>query len=247
MTRAARREMAVDRDRWKQAQEWELAFWKGQQTRTGWKRLVFPVVRPLLAAVHSRKATGDDWNLWWRDQFENYGFLPEQLGDYIELGCGPFTNTRLILEGRTANRIVCSDPLANEYVKFEGRWLADAAAKNLIEVDSHPIEDLPFPPSSFDAVVLINVLDHVMDADRCLRVAIGLLRPGGYFIFGQNLANPELAGKYEWFEEGHPIRLTEEDVGGPLRSLEPLIEKTVTANDEPLHTGVLIFAGIRRP
>src|SRR5215212_1861860 len=115
--------LSVDRDRWKQAQEWELAFWRRQETKTGWKRLVFPVVRPVLAAIKSRRATGDDWNQWWRDQFDGYSFLPEHLGDYIALVCGPYTNTRLVIEGRTADRVICSDPLADKYLQFRGRWL----------------------------------------------------------------------------------------------------------------------------
>ncbi len=238
--------MSVERSRWQRAQAWELAFWERGQTRAGWKRFVYPIVRPVLATLGSRRVTGDDWNLWWRDQFENYAFLPERLGDYIELGCGPYTNTRLILNGRTADRVVCSDPLADQYVEFKGRWLADAAANGIVEIDAHPIEDIQFPPSSFDVVVLINVLDHVMDADVCLRTAIGLLKPGGYFIFGQNLANPDIAGQYEWFEEGHPIRLTAADVEGHLRTLTPVLNKTVPPHDPPVHTGILAFAGTRQ-
>jgi SAM-dependent methyltransferase len=237
---------SVGEERWQRAQAWELAFWKRGQVKTGWKKVVFPIARPFLAAVRSRRITGDDWNHWWAEQFDDYAFLPDHVGDYIELGCGPYTNTRLVLKGRSADRVVCSDPLAEEYVKFKGRWLAEAAARGSVEVDPHPIEQLPFPPSSFDVVVIINVLDHVMDADACMRTAIGLLRPGGYLIFGQNLANPELRGKHEWFEEGHPIRATAEDVEGYLEGLTPVLKKTVPAHDPPLHTGVLAFAG-RRP
>ena len=162
-------DMSVDRDRWKRAQEWELAFWQRAQVKTGWKKVAFRIARPILSAIQSRRATGDDWNHWWRDQFEGYSFLPDHLGDYIELGCGPYTNTRLVLKDRSADRVVCSDPLAEQYLEFSGRWLADAARKGKIEIDANPIEELPFPPSSFDVVVIINVLDHVMDADACMR------------------------------------------------------------------------------
>ena len=62
--------MSVAKDRWQRAQEWELAFWRREQTRKGWKGLAFRVARPFLAAVQSRRATGDDWNEWWRDQFD---------------------------------------------------------------------------------------------------------------------------------------------------------------------------------
>src|SRR5919202_1432791 len=98
--------LAVDEERWQRAQQWELAFWRREQQRTGWRRVAYAVLRPLLVAIESRRATGDDWNLWWSRQFDDYQFLPSQLGDYIELGCGPYTNTRVILKGRAGSRIV---------------------------------------------------------------------------------------------------------------------------------------------
>lgn len=238
--------MSVGEERWKRAQEWELELWKRAQHRTGWRRLAFPVLRPLLAKFRPRHVTGDDWNEWWATQFDHYRFLPQHVGDYIELGCGPYTNTRLILEGRTANRIVCSDPLADEYVKFRGRWLSEAVAKGEVELDTHPIEAVPFSPESFDVVVLINVLDHVMDADTCMRTAIGLLRQDGFLIFGQNLVNLEMLGQYEWFEEGHPIRATGDDLEPHLGALVPVVSKIVPPNDPPVHTGIMVFAGRRR-
>jgi SAM-dependent methyltransferase len=236
---------SVSMERWKRAQAWELAFWQQDQKKQGWKRVAFPIVRPFLAAWGDRRATGDDSNLWWADQFDQYSFLPTHLGDIIELGCGPYTNVRVILRERAASRIVCSDPLASEYVKFRGRWLAKAVSKGSVEVDAHSIEDSPFPPGSFDVVVLINVLDHVMDVDRCLRNTLELLRPGGYFIFGQDLADPTSIGKYEWFEEGHPFRLTVADVEPHLTGLAPVLRKVVPPRDTRLQTGVLVFAGRR--
>jgi SAM-dependent methyltransferase len=244
----ARNRLAVDDERWRRAQAWELAFWQRDQKRPLYKRLILGVLGPLLAATGSRKATGDDWNLWWREQFDGYGFLPHDVGDYIELGCGPYTNTRLILEGRTAKRVVCSDPLAQDYLGFHNRWLAHAHRAGTVEVDAHPIEESPFPPGSFDVVVLINVLDHVRDAARCLDVATALLRPGGFFVFGQDVADPASVGRsdYEWFEEGHPLRLSLEDVAPWLERFEPLVHNVVPPRDPRLQTGVLAFAGTRR-
>ena len=240
--------LSVDEARWRRAQEWELEYWRQEQKRSGWKRIAYAALEPLLLATGSRRATGDDWNLWWREQFDGYAFLPHELGDYIELGCGPYTNTRLILEGRSAKRVVCSDPLAGEYVTFRNRWLARAHASGRIELDTHSIEDLEFPPHSFDTVVLINVLDHVRDARRCMEVTSQLLRPSGILIFGQDLADPGSFGNpdYAWFEEGHPIRPTESDIVHWLGAFEPLFEKRVPPRDPRLQTGVLAFAG-RKP
>ena len=237
--------LVVDPERWKQAQKWELAFWAREQRRRGWKRLIAPLVMPVLARLGDRRATGDDDNIWWAEQLDGYRFLPESLGHYIELGCGPYTNTRLIMRGRSIERVVCSDPLASEYLKFKWRWLATAASKGTVVVDSHPIEDLPFAPESFSTVVLINVLDHVQDAELCMQTALGLLKPGGYFVFGQDLADPETVGREEfaWFEEGHPLRIIAADVEPHLEKLTAIFKRTVPPRDPRLQTGVLVYAG----
>ncbi len=132
--------LKVSPERWTEAQAWELALWKEAQQKRGWKRIVWPVAGPVLRRLDPIRASGDDWNRWWRERFDDYRFLPTSLGDCIELGCGPYTNIRLILEGREASRIVCSDPFPRSYVTFDGRWLASSHAEGRIEIDDHPIE-----------------------------------------------------------------------------------------------------------
>ena len=240
--------LSVDRTRWEDAQAWELAFWQRAERKTGLRRAAYVILRPALSILGSRRATGDDWNLWWQEQFDGYRFLPDSLGDVIELGCGPYTNIRLLLAGRSARRAVCSDPLASEYLRFRHRWLAVASRRGLIEIDDHPLEECPFSPGSFDVVVLINVLDHVMDASTALSRAVDLVRPGGYFIFGQDLSDLAKAGEYEWHEQGHPIKLTIDDVAPSLQVFDPIINKVLSreeSRDPRTQTGVLVFAGRR--
>ena len=134
----------VTHERWLEAQRWELALWTEWRNGRGWRRPLRRGRAPAARVPGSDRGAGDDWNSWWSKQFDYYRFLPEDLGEYVELGCGPYTNTRLILRGRSANRIVCSDPLASHYLGFRGRWLADAHRRGAIEVDDHPIETLPF-------------------------------------------------------------------------------------------------------
>ena len=214
----------VSIDRWREAQEWELGLWKEAQTRRGWHRLVVPVAQPILAAFGSDRGQGDDWNHWWADRFDDYSFLPKDLGDYIELGCGPFTNTRLITRGRTARRLICSDPLVRTYIHFKHRWLADAYREGLILIDDHPLEEIPYAPATFDVVVVINVLDHVYDFDLCMTNAVGLVRPGGYFVIGQDLANegrgPGRRGRPPYSRDGRGSR------GAPRRVRSPSQEES---------------------
>jgi SAM-dependent methyltransferase len=109
-------------------------------------------------------------------------------------------------------------------------------------------EELPFEDGSFDVVVMNNVLDHVQDADRCLERATGLLRPGGIFVFGQDLSDDEDVRNHPE-DIGHPIRLAREDVDRHLTDLETLLRKDLTREQgrEPrLHYGTLSYAG-RKP
>jgi SAM-dependent methyltransferase len=235
----------VSAERWRDAQKWELALWEKGQQRRGVKRVLWRAGAPLLRAVNSRRAWGDDWNHWWKEQFEGYGFLPASLGNCIELGCGPYTNTRLILKGRKASRIVCSDPLSRSYITFRGRWLAEAHAAGRVEIDDHAIEDLPFPQEDFDTVVMINVLDHVRDADTCMRKAIDLIRPGGHFVLGQDLTNDDDLA-YHPYDVGHPIRLRREDLEPYLQQFTAVLRKDLArerGRDPRLHYSTLIYAG----
>jgi SAM-dependent methyltransferase len=236
---------SVSVERWREAQRWERELWEQGQRKRGWKRVVWPVAAPVLRALGWRRVWGDDWNHWWKWQFDDYGFLPNELGDAIELGCGPYTNTRLILEGRSARRMVCSDPLVRTYVTFEDRWLARAHRTGQVEIDDHAIEDTPFAGGSFDLVVMINVLDHVHDADRCLANAIGLLREGGIFVLGQDLSDAGDIARHP-YDVGHPIRLRREDLEPYLAPLTTIVRKDLgraEGRDPRLHYATLVYAG----
>ncbi len=76
-----------------------------------------------------------------------------------------------------------------------------------------------------------------------MRTAIALVRPGGYFVFGQDLADPDAFGKYEWFDEGHPIRPTASDLESHLAEVTTVFSRTVPPRDPRLQTGVLVYAG----
>lgn len=238
----------VSADRWRAAQRWELDFWTQGQRKRGWKRIAWPIMAPVLRALNWRRAWGDDWNHWWKARFDSYRFLPTRLGDCVELGCGPYTNIRVILEGREADRVVCSDPLAPSYVTFRGRWLANAYASDAIEIDDHPIEETPFPPASFDLVVMINVLDHVRDADACMQKAVALVRPEGYFVIGQDLSDDDDLARHP-YDVGHPIRLRREDLEPYLAPLSTVHRHDLSreqGRDPRLHYATLVYAG-RKP
>jgi len=126
----------VTDDRWQQAQDWELEVWRNVQPASP--------VRSLLWAVIRRRPLDDDWNEWWRQQFDGYKCVPTALENVIEVGCGPYTNIRLIRPGRRIAHLYCSDPLARDYAGFKLGWLSHAYRNREILLDDHPAESLPF-------------------------------------------------------------------------------------------------------
>jgi len=164
---------SVSRERWQEAQTWERELWESSAQRKGWRRFAWPVLRPILRAVGWKRAWGDDWNYWWAERFDHYAFLPEDLGDYIEVGCGPYTNTRLIMRGRSARRVVCSDPLADTYLQLSDRWLSMAHRKGLVEVDNHPIDSLDLA----HRLTVAALAEADVDSELVIGVGVGLAAP----------------------------------------------------------------------
>lgn len=84
----------VDRERWEEAQRYE---------RTTWMKL--------------NRGALDDRNRAHRSRFFGYETLSgRRFERAIELGCGPFTNLRLILQVASAKQIHLLDPLIRDYV-----------------------------------------------------------------------------------------------------------------------------------
>jgi SAM-dependent methyltransferase len=238
----------VSEERWREAQASELDLWDRQQRKRGWRRLAWPIARGVFATLGSNRLVGDDWNHWWSTRFGGYSFLPNELGDYIELGCGPYTNTRLITKGRQATRIVCSDPLIRHYVGYRGRWLAESYRRGKIVVDDHPVEEVPFDVESFDVVVLINVLDHVRDAALALEKTTGLIRRGGFLVLGQELNTDEDVRRVPE-DVYHPIRLRRDDIAPHLRDFEAVLHHELSRREgrnPDAHGSTLIYAGVKQ-
>ncbi len=238
----------VTESRWREAQQWERAFWDRQNVPPPWwKRLL----RPFLVAIGLRppreEVAYDDRNVWWKKQFDDYAMLPPRIDSLCEIGCGPYTNTRLILEGREVGSVVCSDPLAATYVTYPNAWLARAYREGRVKIDTHAAEECVLPSDSFDVVVMVNVLDHVRDPRRCLEQATRITRPGGLFVFGQDLTSDqdEKPGN-----PGHPFVVDHEQLLPLLdASFDRVFERTVPREEvaEPaMHYGALCWVGRKR-
>jgi SAM-dependent methyltransferase len=226
----------VDHKRWIEAQEFEEKCWQDAWTLQ------------------------DDWNNWWKNQFDGYEILEENLPDdirAIEVGCGPFTNMRLIesvLQYKNELRLYLSDPLILSYLKLPTCWVKEnsyAYSKNhsenrIITLDDSRLEKLKFDNDAFDLLVCINVLDHVENVDKCFKEIYRVLKSGGLFILGQDLTDWEKRkdpSPKEDQDQGHPIRINEEYCNEQLQSYEPLLSKIVESRAPQAHYGCLCFIG----
>jgi 2-polyprenyl-6-hydroxyphenyl methylase / 3-demethylubiquinone-9 3-methyltransferase len=105
--------------------------------------------------------------------------------DVLDLGCaGGFMAEALAARGA---RVTGIDP-ASEAIEAARRH---ARASGLsIAYDVGVGESLPYEALSYDAVVCVDVLEHVADLNRVLAEVARVLRPGGLFLYDTINRNP---------------------------------------------------------
>jgi 2-polyprenyl-6-hydroxyphenyl methylase/3-demethylubiquinone-9 3-methyltransferase len=103
----------------------------------------------------------------------------------LDLGCaGGFMAEALSNKGANVTGI---DPAAQAITA------ATARAKHMgqsIQYDIGVGEALPYPDDYFDAVVCVDVLEHVTDLTKVLAEVARVLKPGGIFLFDTINRNP---------------------------------------------------------
>ena len=241
---------SVDLEQWRAAQVWEHDFWIRQQKNLA-KFGKNHIWRVLAALGMVEAYRGDDHNQWWASCFDNYRFLPSEVDNAIEVGCGPYTNMRLVRKACAPAHLVLSDPLIRTYARFKMTFVNEMYREASCYLDDHPLEDTPFKSDYFDLAVMLNVLDHVQDANACMRSLTRIVKPGGIVIIGQDLTDEEdLLTHPEGMRTGHPITLDNEWFCPQLeRDFSPLIWKTLprSAGRTPhWHSGTLLFAGTKK-
>jgi 2-polyprenyl-6-hydroxyphenyl methylase/3-demethylubiquinone-9 3-methyltransferase len=116
---------------------------------------------------------------WFDRQFDWQG------KDVLDLGCaGGFMAEALAQRGA---RVTGIDPAAAAI--DAARIHAREGALDIV-YHTGVGEDLPYPAASFDAVVCVDVLEHVADLDKVLAEVMRTLRPGGMFLYDTINRNP---------------------------------------------------------
>jgi 2-polyprenyl-6-hydroxyphenyl methylase/3-demethylubiquinone-9 3-methyltransferase len=103
----------------------------------------------------------------------------------LDLGCaGGFMAEALATRGAQVTGI---DPAEKAIAAARAHA---RAAGHAIAYDVGVGEALPYEASGFDAVVCVDVLEHVGDLDRVMVEVARVLRPGGLFLFDTINRNP---------------------------------------------------------
>ncbi|MDW3223967.1 MAG: bifunctional 2-polyprenyl-6-hydroxyphenol methylase/3-demethylubiquinol 3-O-methyltransferase UbiG [Paracoccaceae bacterium] len=105
--------------------------------------------------------------------------------EVLDLGCaGGFMAEALSDRGA---RVTGIDPAAQAIKAARGH--AQMSGRS-IEYDVGVGEDLPYDDARFDAVVCVDVLEHVTDLTKVLAEVERVLKPGGLFLFDTINRNP---------------------------------------------------------
>ena len=137
---------------------------------------------------------------WWSDDLRWMrtlkNLVPGRLGWFdrqidwrgkavLDLGCaGGFMAEALDARGA---RVTGIDPAAEAVAAARAHAEAQGRA---IAYDVGVGEDLPYADAAFDAVVCVDVLEHVRDLGQVLAEVSRVLRPGGLFLFDTINRNP---------------------------------------------------------
>lgn len=228
----------VEDERWQQAQQFELQFAQD--------------------AVNQ----GDDYNHWWFDAFEGYKELRgRSFPNVLEVGCGPNTNLRLILPLIKFNRVWLEDPLIHTYIGLRmvkrlfkivnySKPVHAAALHKKFQATllPEPVEELSLPDHHIDLCVCINVLDHVYNAELCMKQMQRVLGKEGILVLAQDLSNDEdmQLCPESWTDIGHPIKIDDLFLDAQLAGFTP-IRKTILPREQGrnprCHYGTYLFVG----
>ncbi len=103
----------------------------------------------------------------------------------LDLGCaGGFMSEAIARKGADVSGI---DPAAEAIAAAQTHAEQEGLS---IRYDVGVGEALPYPDGSFDAVVCVDVLEHVADLQAVLDEVARVLTPGGYFLFDTINRNP---------------------------------------------------------
>jgi len=197
----------VSKERWNEAQKYEHLKW-----------------------MQRGLSLTDDRNFYHLEMFNCYSSIANNnFSSMIELGCGPFTNARIICDVLNVENVTLLDPLLFEYMNHPGCTYHDGKLNNkMINVINSPIEALD-KKEQYDIVVMINVLEHCQSIPKIFEKIQEIVKEDGIFIFSDVYFSQEVIkdiSKHA-YNSGHPIRIEEKYLKNFLSNFDEKYSKII--------------------
>jgi SAM-dependent methyltransferase len=155
-----------------------------------------------------------------------------KINSIIELGCGPFTNLRLLSNMLTKPQQVLLDPLINDYINHEHcPYKLSTLNDNKVALINSSIEsfnpsDYNYEiPATYDIVMMINVIEHCYDVSLIFNKVLQILNNDGIFIFADVYFDDVLDIASNIYDAGHPLRLSSTKLDQLLNHFDPIFEQ----------------------
>jgi len=198
----------VPKERWEKAQRTERKHW-----------------------MEIGKDSKDDRNFYHLQKFDYYKSIKNKLFKHaLEVGCGPFTNLRIIANQTIIKKCSLTDPLINDYLTHENcsytkkrlslsknqnsskSFFNKVFGKNLIIDKLYPtaFEEIE-TNQKFDLIVIINVIEHCYDIDLFFNKVLYLLDEKGILVFEDKLFATEKVREEVnlIYDAAHPLKVNE--------------------------------------
>lgn len=116
---------------------------------------------------------------WHKRRFEEVTKIAEKADNVLDVGCADGMFSKVVLDATGAKKLTGLDVIKSSVDWAKKHWKRNKKMKFMVG-DAH---NLKFKTGTFDAVFIMEVLEHVEDPIKVLKGVKRVMKKGGYGIF----------------------------------------------------------------